>query len=196
MKSMKNQYKETLNFIVELGQLKRVPRSGWWTVGIENPESVADHSFRCAIIGYSIAILEKVNAERTALMCLLNDVHETRINDLHKVCQQYIDLRASETKAFNDQIKYLPSNLKSNLKKLMCELWEDDTRESVIARDADILECMIQAKEYCEQGYVQAKEFMKKSPKLLKSKTAKKFAQELQTCNTRQWIKRIVKITR
>ena len=50
-----------LNFFAEAGLLKRVKRSGWWVAGIENPETVAEHCFRCAVIGYYIAHCEGVD---------------------------------------------------------------------------------------------------------------------------------------
>jgi putative hydrolase of HD superfamily len=51
--------KRILNFISEAGMLKRVKRSGWSVLGIVNAESVAEHSFRCAVINmlsYRISI--------------------------------------------------------------------------------------------------------------------------------------------
>jgi putative hydrolase of HD superfamily len=52
--------RQLLNFISEAGMLKRVKRSGWWVLGIKDSESVAEHSFRCAVIGYVIAKEEVV----------------------------------------------------------------------------------------------------------------------------------------
>ena len=43
-----------------------------------------------------------------------------------------------------------------------------------MARDADILECLIQAKEYHEYGFKEAHKFMFKAPRFLKSKSARK----------------------
>src|SRR6202022_574957 len=40
-----------VTFLHEIGFLKRLPRTGWLMVGVERPESVAEHSFRAAIIG-------------------------------------------------------------------------------------------------------------------------------------------------
>ena len=37
---------------------KRVKRSGWWVAGIDDPESVAEHSYRTALLGYILASLE------------------------------------------------------------------------------------------------------------------------------------------
>jgi putative hydrolase of HD superfamily len=47
-------------FLFEVGYLKRVRRSGWWLLGNKTPESVAEHSFRCTIIGYLLARSEKL----------------------------------------------------------------------------------------------------------------------------------------
>ena len=40
-------------YMYEIGQMKRVQRSGWWLAGITNPESVAEHSFRAVILRYN-----------------------------------------------------------------------------------------------------------------------------------------------
>ena len=59
-----NEMTAVLNFFAEAGLLKRVRRSGWWVAGIDDPESVADHSFRTAVIGFHMAYLEKVDPFR------------------------------------------------------------------------------------------------------------------------------------
>ena len=46
------------NFLYEMGLLKRYKRTGWMIAGIDNPESIAEHSFRTAIIGYLLAVME------------------------------------------------------------------------------------------------------------------------------------------
>ena len=58
MKQNKSNLKNQINFLFELGQLKRVKHEGWRLVGVEHPESVAEHSLRAAQIGYVIAALE------------------------------------------------------------------------------------------------------------------------------------------
>ena len=77
-----------VEFILETGVLKRTPRSGWSLLGIDHAESVADHSFRCAVIGYLLARMEKVSVHQVLLMTLFNDIHEARITDLHKMAQR------------------------------------------------------------------------------------------------------------
>ena len=45
-------------FFEELRKLKRTPRQGWVDMRIENPESVADHSFGTALVGMMFSDLE------------------------------------------------------------------------------------------------------------------------------------------
>ena len=46
--------KDIANFLFEMGQLKNIPRSGWLLLGINNPESVADHVCRSTFISFII----------------------------------------------------------------------------------------------------------------------------------------------
>src|SRR3990167_4581102 len=101
-----------LNFFAEAWLLKDVKRSGWWVAGIKDPESVAEHSFRTAVIGYYLAHAEGVDPLKVVSMALFNDIHEARINDLHKMGHYYIDFKAAEKKVFHDQVKDLDQRVK------------------------------------------------------------------------------------
>src|SRR6516164_7032361 len=65
-------------FLFEMGHLKQVPRSGWLLLGIPQPETVAEHSFRVGAVGIALAALEGADPGHTAALCLLHDAHETR----------------------------------------------------------------------------------------------------------------------
>lgn len=176
-----------LNFIAEAGMLKRVRRSGWWVLGIKDAETVAEHSFRCAVIAYIIACMEKTSSCKAMLMSIFNDMHEARINDLHKMSQRYVEFEKVEDKAFKEQISQLPKAIKQELSSMYTEYRKQDTKEAIIARDADILECLIQAKEYQEQGFKEAHRFMKKAPEFLKTKSAKKLWNLTRKTNLNKW---------
>ncbi len=160
-------------FLTEAGLLKRVKRSGWWVVGVKDPESVAEHSFRCAVLGFMLAWEEGADPYQVMVMTLFGDIHEARIGDLHKMAQMYLPIAAAEEEAFSRQIDRLPPKIKKELIRLRRAYVEQKTPESIIARDADILECLLQAKEYDGQGYLQAKKFMKKAPRFLRTPSAK-----------------------
>jgi putative hydrolase of HD superfamily len=179
--------KDVINFISEAGMLKRVTRSGWSVLGIKDAESVAEHSFRCAVIGYIIARLENADAYQVLLMTLFNDIHEARITDLHKMAQRYIESELCEDESFYEQIDSLPPSIKKELKGIRNDYKIQKTKESLIARDADIIECLIQAKEYYEHGYREAYKFMKKAPKHLKTKTAKDIWRKAKSMSLNDW---------
>jgi putative hydrolase of HD superfamily len=185
-----------LNFIFEAGLLKLVKRSGWWVVGIKNPESVADHSFRCAVIGYFLAREEKADAEKVLMMTLFGDIHEARINDSHKMAQMYFNHRASEDKAFAGQIKKLPKDIKKEFADFRKEYLAQKTKEGIIARDADILECLLQAKEYTGQGYAQAIKFSRKPSAFLKTASAKKIWSLAKKGSKKSWWEKLSKFER
>jgi len=176
-----------LQFISEAGMLKRVKRSGWSVLGIDNAESVAEHSFRCAVIGYVMARMEKVLPYRVLLMTLFGDIKEARITDLHKMAQRYFDFEEVEEKAFDEQINNLPKTIKRELQAMRREYRIQTTKEGVIARDADILECLIQAKEYQAHGYLEAEKFTRKAPRYLKTKSAKKLRRLAKTAKINDW---------
>ncbi len=138
-------------FLFEVGHMKRVARSGWWVAGVRGPESIAEHSFRCAWIGYFLALAEGADPSRVVLMCLAHDVQEARINDQHKVGQRYLDPKPIEGKVFRDQVKGLPTG--EALVALHDEALEGATLEARVARDADRLEGAFQALEYVEEGH-------------------------------------------
>jgi putative hydrolase of HD superfamily len=185
-----------LNFFAEAGLLKRVKRSGWWVAGIENPETVAEHCFRCAVIGYYLAHCEGVDPFKVVTMTLFNDIHEARINDLHKMGHYYIDFREAEIRAFTDQIADLEKRVKRALQAMRGEYELQSSRESIIARDADILECLVQAKEYADNGYPVARTFFKRAPDHLKSATARKLWRQAGSWDSHAWWQNVVKFER
>ncbi|MCR4337359.1 MAG: HD domain-containing protein [Candidatus Omnitrophica bacterium] len=189
-------FQSALDFFAEAGLLKKVKRSGWWVAGIQNPESVADHSFRTAVIGYYLAYLEGVDPLQVMAMALFNDIHEARINDLHKMGHYYIDFKDAEKRVFKDQIQDLDSRVQKPLRALRDRYDCQNCPESQVARDADILECLIQAKEYHHAGYAEAEHFFQRAPELLKTKSAQALWREMITWDSSDWWQKVVKFER
>ncbi len=132
-------------YVYEIGQLKRVKRSGWWMAGIRDPESIAEHSFRTAVLGYVLASLAGADPLKTALICLFHDTGEARINDLHRVAKRYLDVGNGEENALADQTERLPHETAEHIRGLFDEYQRRSTLEGQLARDADLLECLVQA---------------------------------------------------
>lgn len=185
-----------VKYFFEAGQLKRVKRSGWWMIGIDNPESVAEHSFRSAIVAYVIAGLEGADPEKTAMISLFHDMPEARVNDLHKVGQRYVDFKKAEKDVFDDQIKDLPEKIKKDLKRSIHYNHTDSTPEQVAAKDADYIECALQAKEYLEKGHKEAQNWLNNIRTVIKTESAKKMLDEIESTSSNSWWKGLKKIER
>lgn len=144
-----------VSFGYEAGQLKKLPRAGWLLTGIASPESVADHSFRVGVLAYCIAVQEGANPERAATLGLFHDFPETRIGDVPSVGKAYVDT-TDPAKVIADQTAILPAGLAAHITALIAEhesaKTPDATLESRCSRDADKLECLMQAREYQAQG--------------------------------------------
>lgn len=181
-------------YLYEMGQLKRVKRSGWWMAGITDPESVAEHTFRTAIIGYVLASLEGVDPYKVASMCLFHDTAESRINDPHRVVKHYVDVKRGESLAATEQIERLPDFVASTVALLQHDYEEKESLESRIAHDADALECLIQAREYQVQGYSEVQEWIDGSYAALKTDSARKIAEDCLRITPQEWWQGLKKI--
>jgi putative hydrolase of HD superfamily len=75
--------------------------------GVRDPESIADHSFRTAIIASVVAALEGGNPERAAFMGLFHDTQETRITDIPYIGKCYLKAAPNE-EVTADQMRGIP----------------------------------------------------------------------------------------
>jgi putative hydrolases of HD superfamily len=185
-----------VRFFFELGQLKRVKRSGWWLINIKDPETVAEHSFRAAMVGYTLAKIENADADKVMKMCLLQDLCEARLNDLHKLGQRYIQFKKHEKEAFEEQILRLPKEMQKEFLQLFSEYHNDSSREGIIARDADLLECALQAKEYIDSGYKDAQGWNDNIRKILRTTNARKMFELIEKTGSNSWWKGLKNSTR
>jgi putative hydrolase of HD superfamily len=182
------------SFIFEVGTLKRLKRAWLKSEGVANPESVAEHLHRNAIVGYILAKLEGADAEKVLKMCIFHDVPEVRIGDLDKVAQRYIDKDVVELEVLKDQLKDLPQHVRDEIFSVVHEMSEKKTKEAIIARDADILELLFQAKEYADVGYGGTEYWLEQNSKLLRTESAKKLFRELMKQNAFSWSKGLEKL--
>lgn len=159
--------------------LKRIKREGFRLAGIENPDSIADHAALSAQIAYLLAKFEGADAARCALMNLFHDNEEARVGDHHKVSARYIDVKGAEINAEREHFSNLPDELARELFGLQEEKRKRNTKEGIIAQDADWLEVAIQAKIYSERGYRGSEDWIKNVGQLLETESAKKILTEI-----------------
>jgi putative hydrolase of HD superfamily len=174
-------------FLYEMGQLKRVKRSGWWIAGVNDPESVAEHSFRTAAIAHLLAHLEGVDTGKAVLMALFHDLPEARTNDAHRIVRRYADWKDVDKKAIAEQSKRLPDGVAKEITLLFEEFEKEDSFEAKVVRDADLLECIVQAREYQALGYNDVADWIINARAALKTDSAKKIAAECLKTEPKEW---------
>ncbi|MFH1890642.1 MAG: HD domain-containing protein [Candidatus Kuenenbacteria bacterium] len=188
--------KKITNFIFELNVLKKIPRSGWHLTGIDNPESVAEHIWRAAQIGYILAVLEgNANPERVAAMLLIHDNGEVRTGDKNKVNARYLETDQAESRVFGDQLKNLGQTIEKKWQKYFDEFESRNTPEGIIAKDADWLENAFQAKEYLDLGNKFVENWIDNIEKALETESAKKILKEMKNTNFTDWWQGLKKMT-
>jgi len=165
-----------VRYLYEIGHLKHSKRSGWWMAGVKDPESVAEHSFRTAVIGYVLALMEGANPASTAALCLFHDSLETRIGDIPSSGKRYVP--DVDTKAIlADQVHDFPPSFQDAIVSLLDQYQAQESHEARLAKDADRLECLLQGREYEEQGYRKAQEWTVNNAAKLQSDAAKRLAE-------------------
>ena len=136
------------------GKLKTVKRAGWVKkAGIENAESVADHSYRMAVIGAYLGEMLGLNSGKVAIMCLIHDLAESEIGDLtpgEKPSQK--EHRRMEDRAMKEILSSLPKKARKKFSKYWDELIENESKESKLVWKIDKLEMGLQMKDYAALG--------------------------------------------
>jgi putative hydrolases of HD superfamily len=143
-----------IEFAKQVGKLKELKRSGWYeNADIEKPyvESVADHSYRSALLAVVLADDAGLNSGKVAKMMLLHDLEESITGDIAKPIKDKEDpekVYARELNAFKKVISYLPEDLQKEYLGLWEEYQEGKTPEAKLARSVDRIDMAIQAQEY------------------------------------------------
>jgi len=146
----------------ELCQLKQLYRQGWLKRGVSRKrcESVAEHSFGCAVLALWLAQAyhPELDAGKVLRMALLHDLGEVYAGDIipsEAVSAQ--EKHQRESAAVQQIFGKLPGG------DTYLSLWEEfeqgETPEARFVRQIDRLEMGLQAGVYAAQGLLQPAEF-------------------------------------
>lgn len=156
-----------MKFFMEIGKLKNIERSGWIAEGVKNPESVADHSFRVALM---VLVLGKdrkdIDLNKAVKMALVHDIAESQIGDIlvdWKI--KYHGEKAGRLKDNNrhgvtqeekirieeEGMENLVSLLGAGGKEIF-DLWKEfegrKSKEAVFVKSVEVFEMLLQCFEY------------------------------------------------
>ena len=140
--------KDILKFLIEIGKLKSMPRRGWVINQIKNPESIADHTFRTALMAWVLSEKlgerkKKLNFERLLKIALIHDLCEVYAGD----ATPYDSILPRNKKALKELMKTWPrfSNTKRRKIALEKNCRETKSLEKLISKLPPNLKKEIQA---------------------------------------------------
>ncbi len=180
--------KKIVNLIFEAFHLKQVKHEWRRLAGVQNPDSVAEHSLSAAQIWYILANMEWADSSKVVKMLIWHDIAETRIGDIHKIGARYISgKKEAEKKIWQDQLSLLPFS--DEIISLLKEMDEKSTIEWKIAKDADYLEMAFQWKVYLELWHGEANDWIQNVGRALKTESGKQIWIEMTNTGFADWWK-------
>lgn len=198
---------ETLNFLIEVGKLKRKKRRGWVVHRIKDPESTAEHIFRMAIMAWILGRKRKMNIGRIIKIALIHDLCEVYAPDLtpydpllpknkEKIIETLkkwpkftpaLKMKKNrekyrlELKALKKLTSGLPPDLKSEIQNLWLDFEKGLTKEGRFVKQVDKVENLLQGIEYWKKyGKIQHKLWMRWIKEILDDPPLLKFITTLE----------------
>nr|XP_057913074.1 HD domain-containing protein 2 [Doryrhamphus excisus] len=141
---------QMLQFLKLIGQLKRVPRTGWVYRKVKDPESVSDHMYRMALMALTITD-PTVDKDRCMKMALVHDLAECIVGDITPLDNVG---KAEKHRQEEAAMRQLTSLTPGRVGQEMYGLWEEyenqSSPEARLVKEFDRLEMILQAHEYEE----------------------------------------------
>ena len=139
-----------LDFFILVGKLKDEKRRGWKVSGVKNAESVADHSYRLALMTFIIGSKMDLDVNRAVKMALVHDIAESIIGDIivwKDFDMTKKDKRVKELEAM-ERIREMLGDHSQEVIELWEEYEENATVEAKFVKEMDVFEMLVQAMEY------------------------------------------------
>lgn len=132
-----------LDLLLELQILDRVPRSGYVLRGVDNPESVSEHSWHVVflvwVLGPEITGLDVAHAVEIAL---IHDLAEMRVGDLPRTASRYFP-EGAKKQAESAAMAEILAPLPERARELYAEYQAGETPEARLVKACDKLQLML-----------------------------------------------------
>ncbi len=150
-------YLRIADFLYELGTMRKLLRMHRQVLMTDDlSDNIASHSFRVAMIGWMLAKMEKADPYKTMAMCLIHDLGEVRSGDHNWIHKRYV--KVDDEQIDEEQLGSLPF---SDLRDLAFEYKRRESKEAIIAKDADHIDQVLLLREYSWTGNKEAELWLK-----------------------------------
>lgn len=141
-----------LDLLLELQILDRVPRSGYVLRGVDDPESVSEHSWHVVFLVWVLgARIPGLDVHRAMEIALIHDLAELRVGDLPRTAARYFPQGAkdqAESAAMEEVLAPLPEPARD----LYAEYQARETPEARLVKACDKLQLMLKVSVYESWG--------------------------------------------
>lgn len=132
-------------------QLKDEVRTGWELRNIEDPESVADHSWGVALLTIVYGEEAEIDTEQALKMAVVHDIAEAETGDL--VTRAIDDKQDVDKEAKEEMEQKVVEGLSGLIEGEELErLWKEyegrETKEAKFVKDMDMIDMCLQALKY------------------------------------------------
>jgi len=184
-------YQRIANFLFEVGTMRKLPRIHRQVLLTDDTsDTISSHSYRVALIGWFLAKKESADPYKVVMMCLLHDLAEARTADHNWIHKRYVKIFEDEVR--KEQLGTLPY---PDMEEFIAEYDKRESKEAVIAKQADIVDQILLLREYDWQGNKEASIWLYgkdgKDPRLQVAKltlqSAKDLAESIYTTAPSEW---------
>jgi 5'-deoxynucleotidase YfbR-like HD superfamily hydrolase len=171
-----------VDFFEIVGKLKTIKRTGWVKNNIPNPESVAEHSFRTAVMTMVLAPKIGANVEKAVKMALIHDVGEAKVGDLIKFeGRNFLPDAAEKIQKETAAVKEISEMIDGQeYLELFNEYTENKTKEAQFVKQVDKLERALQAYEYEKKCQIKLQDFFESADVLIKEPYLREILAEIE----------------
>lgn len=135
---------KVVNFLYEIGTMRKLMRMHRQVLLTDDmSDSIASHSYRVAVISWFLAKEAGADPYKTVMMSLLHDMAEVRSNDHNWIHKKYV--KVFEDEINEEQLGRLPY---PDLKDFIDEYEKRESREAILAKEADLLDQILLLREY------------------------------------------------
>ena len=188
--------KNTIDFLSICGKLKQTRRTGWTKYEeISEVESVADHSFRIALMAFVFGLQQQreggdkeedkedevLDVQKLVTMALVHDIAESIVGDITPHCGiSKEEKNTLEVEAMQKLKETLGDVAGETIETLWLEYENGSSREARVVKELDKLEMLLQASEY-ENEYkdVDLTEFYSSCDGSFKTENGKRWVEEI-----------------
>lgn len=183
------------NFFFETGTMRKLLRMHSQVLLTDDlSDNIASHSYRVALIAWILAKMEGVDPYKVVMMALLHDITETRSGDHNWVAKKYVKIYEEEIR--EDQLGQLPYK---DFSEFLQEYDERESLESIVVKDADLLDEILLLREYSWQGNKESAAWLRRKKsqdnptgenmqmKSLKTESARKIGKSIMKTSPSAW---------